>query len=50
MYGMFAAEELGQYIQEQRNLQAKVQASKGLRDHNVSLCSVYNLRGGFPVA
>ena len=40
MYGMFAAEELGQYIQEQRHLQAKVQASKGLRDHNVSLCSV----------
>lgn len=32
-----AAEELGQHIQEQHRLQAKLQASKGLRDHNVSL-------------
>lgn len=39
------AEELGQHIQEQQRLQSKLQASKGLRDHNVScpasiVCSI----------
>lgn len=36
MYLSAVADELGQHIHEQRKLQAQLQTSKSLKDHNVS--------------